>query len=142
MSPTAKCPECGGALVDGMTCWEQFGAILAWEWHDSALAAEHFLTVASYNLQHLAQFTQEALDGLRASLNEYLDEGVSVDTIRKRMGNKYEGKTRVLKPESEKRPVLRTWGLTVDHVYLPDQPQGAAGRVREWAQAIQKELKG
>jgi hypothetical protein len=30
----ATCPECGAAQVDGMTCWEQLGGLLAWEWQD------------------------------------------------------------------------------------------------------------
>jgi hypothetical protein len=51
------CAECGAPRVSGMTCWEMLGAIIAWEYHDPALLAEHFLTVASYNLQHPAQFT-------------------------------------------------------------------------------------
>lgn len=46
------CPECGAPTGDGLTCWEQLGSILAWEYNDPALMAEHFLTVASYNLQN------------------------------------------------------------------------------------------
>ncbi len=55
------CLECGAASVDGMNCWEQFGAVIAWEFQNPELFAEHFLTVSSYNLQHPAQFTEEAL---------------------------------------------------------------------------------
>ncbi len=44
----AACPERGANKVMGLTCWEQFGAILAWKWHDLYLQTEHFLTVASY----------------------------------------------------------------------------------------------
>ena len=51
----AICLECGTRRVDGLTCWEQLGAILAWEWQDPELQAVHFLTVASYTLQHPAQ---------------------------------------------------------------------------------------
>ncbi len=58
--PEARCPECDAPIVNGMTCWEMLGAILAWEYHDPELMAEHFLTVASYNLQHPAQFTGAA----------------------------------------------------------------------------------
>ncbi len=56
------CPECGARSVNGMNCWEQLGLLLAWEYDDPELQAEHFLTVAAYNLQHPAQFTDEALD--------------------------------------------------------------------------------
>jgi hypothetical protein len=46
------CPECGAPGVSGTICWEML-----------ELLAEHFLTVASYNLQHPTQFTEAALSG-------------------------------------------------------------------------------
>ena len=130
------CPECGAPTVNGMTCWEQLRAILAWEQQDHELSAEHFLTVASYNLQHPAQFTGEALAGLRAAFIERLDNGLPVEEIRRRVGRASEGKKRVLKDASERRPVLRCWERTIADVYIPDQPHGAVERVRTWAAAI------
>ncbi len=41
------CPECGAPVVDGLTCWEQLGLLIAWEFQDPELQAEHFLTVSS-----------------------------------------------------------------------------------------------
>lgn len=134
------CPECGAPAVTGLSCWEQLGAILGWEWQDPALQAVHFLTVASYNLQHPAQFTDEALAGLRVAFIAHLDQGIAVAEVRRRVSAVTEGKTRVLKPEADRRPVLRTWPLTIANVYLPDQPQGAADRVRAWAAAIRQAL--
>ena len=134
-----RCAECGAARVEGMTCWEQLGAVLAWEWQDAALAAEHFLTVASYNIQHPAQFMDDALEGLRAALIAQLDEGTSTKEIRRRLAGVYEGKRRVLRPAEEQRPVRRRWGVTVDEVYAPG-PERAAERVRAWAAAIRREM--
>jgi hypothetical protein len=134
------CAECGAPLVDGLTCWEQLGAVLAWEAHDPELLGEHFLTVACYNLQHPAQFTEEALAGLRAALIDHLDSGVAVEELRRRAARVFDGPKRVLKREAERRPVLRRWPLTIADVYIPDRPQGAAGRVRRWAAAIRGEL--
>lgn len=128
-------------MVDGFSCWEQLGALLAWEWQDPALAAVHFLTVATYNLQHPAQFTDEALAGLRAAFIEHLDQGIAVVEVRRRVSSITEGKTRVLKREADRRPVLRPWPMTIADVYLPDQPQGAADRVRAWAAAICQRMK-
>ena len=91
------CPECGAARVDGMTCWEQLGAIVAWEFQDSKLYAEHFLTVASYNLQHPAQFTEEALADLRIAFIKKLEHGTSTKDLRGRLARTYEGKRRVLR---------------------------------------------
>ncbi len=134
------CPECGAPTVDGMACWEQLGAIIAWEVYDRELRAEHFLTVAAYNLQHPAQFTDEALAGLRTAFIDRLDKGVPVKTLRQRAARVYEGKKRVLKDTNDRQPVLRRWRLTIADAYLPDRPEGAAGRVREWAAAIRSEL--
>ena len=124
----------------GMRCWEQLGAILAWEWQDPELQAVHFLTVAAYNLQHPAQFTDAALAGLRAAFIDYLDKGVTVAEIRARMSRLTEGKSRVLRPEAERRPVLRRWRMTITDVYLSGQPEGAAQRVIAWAANLRSEL--
>lgn len=140
MSNQPTCPECGAPLVDGLDCWGQMGAVCAWEWQDPELAAVHFLTVASYNLQHPAQFMDEALAGLTAAYKEHLDGGLSVAEIRRRVGTLTAGSTRVLRPAAERRPVLHRWPMTVADVYLPDQPQGAAERVRAWAAGIRREL--
>jgi hypothetical protein len=137
----AACPECGAPLVGGLSCWEQLGAILAWEWQDPELQGVHFLTVASYNLQHPAQFTAEALAGLREQFIAHLDHGVSVAEIRRRIGRSATGATRVLKPEAERQPVLKRWPMTIADVYIPDQPGGAAGRVKAWAASIRQELR-
>lgn len=134
------CPECGAPVVEGFTCWEQLGAILAWEWQDPELGAVHFLTVASYNLQHPAQFTEPTLAGLREQFIAHLDQGVPVSEIRRRVGKAAAGATRVLKPEAERTPLLRQWPMTIADVYVPARPDGAAGRVKAWAASIRQEL--
>jgi hypothetical protein len=134
------CSECGAPAVDGLGCWEQLGMLLAWEGDDPELRAEHFLLVASYNLQHPAQFTDEALANLRSALIDRLDKGVAVQELRQRAARRFEGKTRVLKPASERHPVLHEWGMTIADVYTPEHREGAADRVRAWAAAIRREL--
>ncbi len=136
----AYCLGCGAPSVNGMTCWEMLGAIIAWEHQDLELLAEHFLTVASYNLQHPAQLTEAALAGLHAVFVEHLDQGLAVTEIRRRVGKAAAGATRVLKPKHERQPVLRQWTMTIADVYLPDQPEGAAERVRAWAATIRREM--
>ncbi|MEZ4614794.1 MAG: DUF5946 family protein [Caldilineaceae bacterium] len=89
------------------------------------LMAQHFLTVASYNLQHPAQFTAEALAGLRQQFIDYLDHGVPPHEIRRRVASMAEGKVKVHRPEAARRLVLRRWPMTIAAVYLPN-PSGAA----------------
>jgi Family of unknown function (DUF5946) len=139
-SHAAHCPECGAPRVKGMTCWEMLGTLLASEYDDPELMAEHFLTVASYNLQHPAQFTEATLAGLRAVFIERLDQGLGIAEIRRRVGKAASGVTRVLKPQAERQPVLRQWAMTIADVYLPEQPAGAAERVRAWAAVIRRGL--
>lgn len=138
-APTS-CPECGAPKVEGLTCWEQLGAILAWEWGDPDLSAVRFLTVAAYNLQHPAQFTEEALEGLRAAFIEYLDHDVPADILRKRVSRSLGGKKKVLKDKTTQKVSPRSWRITIADVYIPDRPEGAAGRVRQWASYIRSEF--
>lgn len=135
----SSCPECGASKVLGMSCYEQLGAILAWEWSDPALSAVHFLTLASYNLQHPAQFTEEALDGLRAAFIDYLDHDVPANILRKRVARSLGGK-KVLKDKAAQKEVPRSWRITIADVYVPDRPEDAARRVRQWARYIRSEI--
>jgi len=137
-----QCPECGAPQGPGQTCHDRFGRLLAGEAQDAELAAEHFLTVACFNLQHPAQFTDAALDGLRAAFVDRVDRGTAVAELRRRVGRVAAGSVRVLRPEAERRPVLRRWSMTVADVALPDCPDGAAARVRAWAASVRRELAG
>jgi hypothetical protein len=139
-SPHPDCPECGASAVDGLDCWWQMGAVCAWEYDDPALQAVHFFTVACYNLQHPARFTESTIAGLQTLFAEAVDERLSGPEIRRRAGHAHGGPTRVLRDEADRRPVLRRWPMTVADVYLPDRPAGAAERVMAWAAAIRAEL--
>jgi hypothetical protein len=122
-----------------MSCWDKLGVIIAWEADDPDLAREHFLTVASYNLQHPAQFNAPVLDGLWNAFCQHLDQGLPVAEIRKQVGKSTQGATRVLKPASERHPVLRNWTMTIADVYSLGQPEGVVHRVRAWAATIRRE---
>lgn len=137
MSP---CPECGAPARDGLDCREQLAWLIGWEQQDPALAAAHFYTVATFNLQHPAQFTPEALAGLRALFIEAVDGALAGPEVRRRAVAGGLGESKVLRPEAERRPVLRAWPITIADVYLPDHPAGAADRVWAWARAVRAEL--
>ncbi len=138
MTADETCPECGAPRTAGLTCWEQLGLLIAWEHADPELAAEHFLTVACYNFQHPAQFTDAALAGLRSVFLDYL-AGRPIAEIRRQVGQRAAGAVRVLRPENERRPVLRRWTLTIADVYTPPHSAGAAARVKAWAASIKAE---
>jgi hypothetical protein len=134
------CTECGASEQEGLNCWGQLGALIAWEYDDPELLAEHFKTVASYNLQHPAMFQDSAIEGLRQVFIEHHDHALPISEIRKRMGKTNEGSNRVLKKEHERTPVLRKWPMTIDKIYIPGHPDNAAQRVRDWAKSIRSEL--
>ena len=127
-------------MVNDLSCWEQLGLLIAWEFEDPELATLHFLSVASYNLQHPAQFTSEALAGLRAAFVEHLDHDLPVAEIRRRASTAFEGNRRVLRDKTDRTPTARAWSMTIADVYLPDRPEDAAARVRAWAASIRNEL--
>ncbi|MDX1417328.1 MAG: DUF5946 family protein [Candidatus Promineifilaceae bacterium] len=135
-----SCPECGAPRVEGMDCWAQLGAIIAWEWQDPALMAQHYLTVTCCNVQHPAQFNDHALATMKRLFLEHLAGEVSLAEIRRRNSQLFEGSVKVLKPEGERQPILRRWPMTIADVYIPDQAEGAAQRVKLWAASIYREI--
>lgn len=116
------------------------GEILAWEHADPKLLEKHFLTVASYNLQHPSQFTDGAISGLKRSFIEHLDSGKPVAEIRQENARAYQGSARVLKSEPERLVVPRVWSVTVADVYSSGRSQDAASRVQAWAEATRSQL--
>ncbi len=135
------CPECGAPQVNGLDCWGMLGAIISWEYDDPELLAEHFKTVAAYNLQHPARFEPEAMEGLRRVFVQHIDDGLSIKEIRKQVSALAKGNRRVLRHGAGgSQAALKQWSVTIADVYLPDQPDGAAERVRSWARSVRREL--
>lgn len=132
------CPECKAEVIHGKDCFVMLGEVIEWEYQDSDLLREHFLTVATYNLQHPSQFTDEVLETLRSSVAAYLDGSMSVDQIRAKHSQLFEGSTKVLRPVSERIMSPRSWSRTVSNVYAPGRV-GAAVRVKEWAEVVRTE---
>jgi hypothetical protein len=132
---SGDCPECGGAQVP-LTCQQRLELLLAWEVDDDELRAQHFLTVASFNLQHPAAFTEDAIAGLEEAVRGYLDGRLTLVDIRRRASRAI----RVHRPRDEVRPRQRTWPMTIDAVAAPEQPGGAARRVRAWADSIRRAI--
>ena len=108
--------------------------VIGWEWGYPELGAKHFLTVASYNLQHPDQFTDDAIEQLRAAFIQHLEEDVPVDHIRRMQARRYNGTKRVSKPVSDHH-LLRSWPMTIADVYREGRT-GSADRVVVWTKTI------
>ena len=140
MAKSRPCSECGALSHDGLTCQERLHGILALEPNDPELQSLHFLTVAAYNIQHPAQFTDDAIAGLRRNFVEYLDGKLTIEGIRER-AKEFNGSKKVLRPAFERHPVLVCWKMTTADVFLPFQPHGTAVRVKQWVESVNNELK-
>lgn len=130
------CPECGAVQRDGLDCWHMLSEIIGWEYSDPELLKKHFLTVACYNVQHSSQFTDEAIQGLKVSLDNHLAGKETIPEIREKNSRAYNGAKRAGKPESDRVIVSRDWPMTIADVYISDHSQGAADRVQAWAESI------
>ena len=132
------CAECG-ASQRPLTCRARLELLLAWEADDPTLRELHFLTVASYNLQHPAVFTDQARLGLERAFAGYLEGRLSIARIR-RQAAAVNGATRVHRPQSDVHPVQRSWAITIDCVAVPGHAVEAPDRVRAWAESIHHAL--
>lgn len=130
------CTECNAPFIDGLSCWETLGLLISWEYDDPALLKEHFLTVASYNIQHSSKFVDEVIDELCSLHYKYIHNEVSTNEIRETVGKLAEGEKRVLKPESARVIIPKKWKMTIADVYIPNKREHAAERVRAWAKSI------
>jgi hypothetical protein len=123
-----------------MTCQEQLAVLLGWEREDPDLLNLHFYIVASFYLQHPAQFTDEALTELRSTFVAAFDGSAPLATLRRTVGARFQGSKRVLKERDARQPVLREWTVTISDVVGGGRPEGASYRVRRWASALRSEL--
>lgn len=81
----AVCPECGDRWLEGQTCADAFHLLLAWEW-EYQMQDVHHLLVLSYHLQHPSLYSPEGLNGGRAMLIAFVEDGLTPEGMRKRIG--------------------------------------------------------
>lgn len=135
------CPECG-ADQRMNSCDELFHQILAMEAKSPAVLAEHFKTVACYNIQHPAQYVDAVIDNLVIALRDNLYNGLSVEDIRKRNRYLYDGPKRVRKPEAERQPKQRSWSMTTGDVWVEGNGDQTAANIIAWAKAVVQDIDG
>ena len=131
-----RCPECGAAMRDGLSCREQYEAVLALEYENPvAFGAVHHLTVPAYSVQHPSGYTPEAIDWMLNLLEGFLEQGVSPGAMREQNRDSMDSGQRSFKlTRPPAPPKLVEWPLTINSVYGVGLDV-YAGRVRAWAQA-------
>src|SRR5579859_4698706 len=98
-----RCPECGADWSSGQTCTDHFHLMGFWE-QDNRLYDVHHLMVLSYYLQHPSLYSPEGLRDATHLLVLFLEEGLTPQQGRKRIGKVVDSGKRTYKikgtPES------------------------------------------
>ena len=136
MSSATTCPECGAPDQAGLTCREQWEALLGLEFSDARTWPAHFLTVACYQLQHPQTFrlTEAAREQLWRALENVVEQGQPVDEARRDVQHAFDGATRVRAKGQAPIPRI-AWNYTVADVY-PLKPMAHVERVWAWALSL------
>ena len=93
------------------------------------LSIPHFQTAASFTLQHPVRFIDQAIPQLRTTFLEAMHGASSLNGLRRRMGRRFQGGKRVLRPVADRHPVTREWEFTIANVQNAGRAEGAESRV-------------
>ena len=147
-SGARRCAECGAPLDPGRECRELFYEILALEAlvPGGPAPLAHFFAVASYNLQHPAQFQPGIVDGLRSGLVDALAGKADVAELRRRASRAAEGARRVLRRPEDPPAALPTswptrWPFTARDM-AGTAPAEYDRQARRWAESVAASLEG
>jgi hypothetical protein len=143
----ANCAECGAEWPDGQTCQSLYDEFLVWEFQEPGYGAVHFLTVATFMTQH-GRYTDEAQAWIKQKLHENLDEGASVEWIRRAANQETSQAKRtwkVVRPAGAPPAPRVAWEMTIVDVARRHDASGleaAAYRaaVMDWARTTLRQL--
>lgn len=79
------CLGCGERAAEAQTCADAFHILLAWEW-DYAMQDVHHLLVLCYHLQHPNLYSLEGLNGAKAMLIAFVEDGMTPGAMRQHIG--------------------------------------------------------
>jgi hypothetical protein len=142
MTSVERCPECGAAWREGVTCQDHYHQMLAWEMEDPRLGVVHHLMVLCYHLQHPSLYTPEGLIFARQLLVDFVVEGVTPEEVRWRNRARLDSRHRTWKiskgvPGAYARPVQ--WTMTAADATAGGMA-GYCDSVRAWARSVHAAL--
>jgi hypothetical protein len=132
----AVCLQCGA-----IGCKDKYGEMLALEFEQPTIfGAVHHITVNCYNLQHPAEFSDEALAWMKEALHDIVEHDLPGPALLKRARSTFGGDYRVRRNDTRARAPARTrWSMTVADVRT-DSPEIYVENVRTWAASILEDL--
>lgn len=138
------CPDCGAHHPGETTCQSIFDEFLVLEFADPGYGAVHMLTVACFMIQH-GRYSDPGLAWIEQQLRAYLEEGVSVQHIRRQANQQADQSKRSWKvmrqPDEPPLPKIQ-WSMTIADVAA--EYQGAASYralIIRWARTTLQEMK-
>jgi hypothetical protein len=146
METNQRCPACGAAWRDDLTCQDHFYQALSWEseYPDQTRAVHHLL-VLCYHLQHPHLYSPQGLAGAWQLLGAFVDGQVTPQHMRRQQRGMVDSGKRAWKitgtPEARgayAHPIH--WPLTVEHVTAGGL-DGYSERVQAWARSALEALK-
>ena len=141
---TTHCAECGVSLLDEKTCQSIFDECLMLEYlHPEAFGRVHMLLVACFMIQH-ERYSDEALIWIEEQLRAHLEQGVSVQHIRRRTSQEAKSGTRtwkITRPEGAAALPKVAWSVTIaDIVPALQDAEHYCQEVERWARATLREM--
>ena len=140
---TERCPECGAKLEIASSCQEIFDSFLVMEFTDPGYGVVHFLTVACFMIQH-DRYSEAGRIWIRQQMRVYLEEGLSGEELRQRIGKSAEQSTRgwkVTRSADEPAHPKLDWSMTIEDVaeQFQDAPSYCA-LIEQWARVTLAEM--
>jgi hypothetical protein len=138
MDAVKRCPECGA------DCTDHFHLMGFWEL-DNQLLDVHHLMVLCYHLQHPGLYSPEGLRDAKLLLVVFLEEGLTPQQVRKRIGKAVDSGTRpyTIKGTAAAHGTYTHpvhWTMTAADVTAAGLENYVA-RVRAWADSVLDSLR-
>jgi Family of unknown function (DUF5946) len=144
METIQVCPECRAVWRDEKTCQDHFYQMLFWETENQGYGEVHHLTVLCYHLQHPSLYSPQGLSAALHLLADFLEPGLTPDTMRKRNRAVVDSGRRTWKIKGTadshgayNRPIQ--WTMTAANV-IENGVDNYRDSVRAWANSIYEVL--
>lgn len=135
------CEKCSAHLPMGNTCQSIFNEFMALEFTDPSYGQVHFLTVASYMVQHEG-YSDEMYVWVQTALRKHLEEGYATELIRQDMA-RGPGSTKGIRRPVNASPLPKVaWTMTIADVAAQmHDAESYCKLIEQWGRTTLKEMR-